>query len=355
MRTRLLTSMALVTACAALAGLSQATPALARGALPQAPAGGGPIYSHLAYSNVSVTGNASGSALDSPTAYTPAPCWVEPRFTAANSYHAGDPQPSANGDADSYWWWFAQQSGLGAVLGRIPGQKQAVNNVFKAKQKQGGAGWWWVPAWINSGVNGYACAWGLVQMLNSSAQYLKFLPPQNGGGPATPGGPIDGRILADLARAELVLPTFNIVTNPAKGTKSDVNLPVWVGVTYNGAQSPTDTASVPLPSGGTLSATVTTSPPVVSVAVNTGAAHLYNRCGATGSTYNGAPAAIPPCGVTFLAPSTGGAYTITVTARWTVRWSDSTGDSGTFASPPWPAPVQTGTQNVVVQEIQAVN
>jgi len=94
---------------------------------------------------------------------------------------------------------------------------------------------------------------------------------------------------------------------------------------------------------------------VVSVAVNTGAAHVYNQCGATGSTYNGAPAAIPPCGVTFLAPSTGGAYTITVTARWTVRWSDSTGDSGTFASPPWPAPVQTGTQNVVVQEIQAVN
>jgi hypothetical protein len=59
--------------------------------------------------------------------------------------------------------------------------------------------------------------------------------------------------------------------------------------------------------------------------------------------------------VTFLAPSTGGPYTITVTAQWTVRWSDSTGESGTFASPPWPAPVQTGTTTVTVREIQAIN
>jgi hypothetical protein len=93
----------------------------------------------------------------------------------------------------------------------------------------------------------------------------------------------------------------------------------------------------------------------VSVSVNTGSARVYNNCGATGSRYNGDPAAIPPCGVTFLAPSTGGPYTITVTARWTVRWSDSTGESGTFTSPPWPVPVQTGSTNVTVREIQAIN
>ena len=54
MRTRLLTSMALLAAFAALAALSQGTPALALGAasaVPQAataPAGGGPVYSHFA-------------------------------------------------------------------------------------------------------------------------------------------------------------------------------------------------------------------------------------------------------------------------------------------------------------------
>jgi hypothetical protein len=357
MSTRLRTGMAL-TAAAALAAALSGTPALAQDGAAvarqaaAAPAGG-PVYSHFAYSQVSVTGDTNPAALGSPTAYTPAPCWVEPRFTGADSYHTGDPQPSATGDADSYWWWFAgQEPALAGVLGRIQGLKQAVNKVFQAHQ--GGSGWWWVPAWINGGLNGYSCAWGLVHMLDFSAQYLEYLPPRTGG-PATPGHPIDGQILAGLARAELALPAVRIVTNPAVGRPSDVNLPIWAGVRYVGPQRPTDTASVPLPGGGTLSATVATAPPRVSVSVNTAAARLYNNCGATGSRYTGNPTAIPPCGVTFLAPSTHGPYTITVTARWTVTWSDSTGEHGTFASPPWPPPVQAGRATVTVREIQAIN
>ncbi len=359
MRTRLLTSMALAAALALPAGLSQGAPALAQGTATAArqaaaaPAGGGPVFSHFAYSQVSVTGNTNPSALGSPTAYTPAPCWVEPRFAGSNSYHQGDPQPSATGDADSYWWWFiGQEPALAGVLGRIQGLKQAVNQVFKARQ--GGKGWWWVPAWINGGLNGYSCAWGLVHMLNFSAQYLEYLFPQNGG-PAAPGHPIDGRILAALARAELALPPVQVFTSPAAGKPGDVNLPVWVWVRYAGPERPADTASVPLPGGGTLSATVTTSPPQVSVSVNTASARVYNNCGATGSRYTGNATAAPPCGVTFLAPSTHGPYTITVTARWTVTWTDSTGESGTFPSPPWPVPVRTGTTNVTVREIQAIN
>jgi hypothetical protein len=279
---------------------------------------------------------------------------VEPRFTGADSYHKGDPQPSATGDADSYWWWFVgQEPALAGVLGRIQGLKQAVNKVFEARQ--GGGGWWRVPGWINAGVNGYACATGLVHMLNFSAQYLEYLPPQTGG-PAAPGHPIDGRILAALARAELALPAVKIFTNPAVGKPSDVNLPIWVGVRYAGPEQPTDTASVPLPGGGTLSATVTTSAPRVSLSVSSpGQAQVYNQCGATGSQYRGNAPAAPPCGVTFLAPSTGGPYTITVTARWTVWWTATdTPGRHLFASPPWPVPVQTGTSNVTVQEVQSV-
>ena len=347
MRTRLLTVTA---AGAVLAALGQSAPALAQRALP---ARGGPAFSHFAYSQVRVKGNLNPGALNSPTAYTPAPCWVEPRFTGTNSYHQGDPQPSATGDADSYWWWFVgQQPALAGVFGRIQGLKQAVNKVFKARQ--GGAGWWWVPAWINAGISGYSCAWGLVNRLNLSAQYLDYLSPQRGG-PDTPGHPLDGRILADLARAELALPAIRVRTSPARGKPSDVNLPVWVWVHYAGRRQPADTAWVRLPDGSILSATVSTTPPKVSVAVSTSSARLYNNCGATGSKYTGNAAATPPCGVTFLAPSTGGPYTITVTARWTVQWSDSTGESGTFASPPWPAPVQTGSTTVTVREIQAIN
>jgi len=365
-RTRLFAALAAATVCAlaaALSGADGAAPALAQGAAatggqavqaPSAPAGGGGAFSAFAYSQVSVSGNASPGALINPTSYVPAPCWMEPRFTGSNSYHAGDPQPSPNGDADSYWWWFAsQQPALYGVLGRISGLKQAINKVFR--NKQGSAGWWWVPAWVNTGVNGFACATGLVNTLNLSAQYLQFQAPQHGG-PDTPGHTIDGHILADLARAELLLPTFKVFTSPATGVPSDVNLPVWVWVHYNGPPSPADTATVPTPAGA-LWARVTTSPPQVSLSVSSpGQAKVYNQCGATGSQYTGNASATPPCGVIFLAPSTGGPYTITVTATWTVSWTASdTPGQHLFASPPWPKPVQTGTAAVTVQEVQSIN
>ena len=365
MRARLATTLTLIAAFAAsavLAGTGGAAPALAQGSAGvgaqaaqarSASAGGGGPYSALAYSQVVVGGNASTGGLSSPGTYLPAPCWLEPRFTGAKSYHAGDPQPSANGDADDYWWWFAsQQPGLYGVLGKIPGLKQAVNKVFKSKQ--GSAGWWWVPSWVAGGVNGFACATGLVQMLNFSAQYLEFEAPQNGGGD-TPGHQIDGNILADIARAELVLPSFTVVLNPKPPTPSDVNLPIWVSANWNGARrNPTDIATVRTPAGA-LWARVTTSQPQLSISVSSpGQARVYNQCGAVGSPYQGNASAVPSCGVTFLAPSKG--YTVTVTARWTVSWtaSDSPGQH-VFASPPWPVPVQTRTSTVTVQEVQSVN
>ena len=366
MRTRLFAAVAAATACAmaaAFSGADGAAPAFAQGGAatggqavqaPSAPAGGGGSFSAFAYSQVSVSDNASPGALINPTSYVPAPCWMEPRFTGANSYHAGDPQPSATGDADSYWWWFAsQQPALYGVLGRIQGLKQAINKVFKAKQ--GSPGWWWVPAWVNTGVNGFACATGLVHTLNFSAQYLQFEAPQNGG-PDTPGHTIDGHILADLARAELQLPTFRVFTSPAKGVPSDVNLPVWVSVNYPGGPTAADTATVQTPAGE-LMARVYTSQPQVSLSVSSpGQAQVYNQCGALGSPYTGNASAVPPCGVTFLAPSTGGPCTITVTATWRVWWTASdTPGQHLFTSPPWPRPVQTGTAAVTVREVQSVN
>src|SRR5262245_46057103 len=146
-------------------------------------------------------------------------------------------------------------------------------------------GRWWVPSWVNGGVNGFACATGLVQMLNFSDQYLEFEAPQGGGD--TPGHQVDGQILADIARADLVLPKFTVHTNPPPRVPSDVNLPVWVWVTYNGARSPTDTATVPTPAGA-LWARVTTSQPQVSISVSSpGQARVYNQCGAAGSPYQG--------------------------------------------------------------------
>ena len=366
MRTRRLATLAAAAACAVAAGLSGAAgaaPALAQrtaatGAqaaqASSALAAGGPPYTAFAYSQVSVSGNASPGALSSPTTYLPASCWMEPRFTGGQSYHQGDPQPSATGDADSYWWWFASQNpALYGVLGRISGLKQAINKVFKAKQ--GSPGWWWVPSWVRGGVTGFACATGLVNTLNFSAQYLEFQAPQRGG-PDTPGHPVDGHILADLARAELVLPAFTISTSPGHGVPSDVNLPVWVSVTYPGGRTAADTATEQTPAGD-LMARVFTSQPQISLSVSSpGQAQVYNQCGALGSPYTGNASAVPPCGVTFLAPSTGGPCTITVTATWRVWWTASdTPGQHLFTSPPWPRPVQTGTAAVTVREVQSVN
>jgi hypothetical protein len=150
---------------------------------------------------------------------------------------------------------------------------------------------------------------------------------------------------------------MQVFTNPRAGSPSDVNLPVWVWVKYVGEpMRPTDTASVVLPGGGALSATVVTSPPKLSLAESDPAsATVYDQCGSTGTPYSGNPAATPPCGVTFNAPSTGGPYTLTVTATWTVTWTATNGQAGGFATPPWPVPVRTQFQLVTVREIQAVN
>ena len=106
-----------------------------------------------------------------------------------------------------------------------------------------------------------------------------------------------------------------------------------------------------------LMARVYTSQPQVSLSVSSpGQAQVYNQCGALGSPYTGNASAVPPCGVTFLAPSTLGPYTITVTATWRVWWTASdTPGQHLFTSPPWPKPVQTGTAAVTVREVQSVN
>jgi hypothetical protein len=102
---------------------------------------------------------------------------------------------------------------------------------------------------------------------------------------------------------------------------------------------------------------VTTSQPRVSLSVSSPAqAEVHNQCGAMGSHYTGNPTAVPPCGVTFLAPSGRPGYTITVTAKWTVSWTASDSPQPQqFASPPWPVPVQARTTTVTVREVQSVN
>lgn len=346
-------------AAAILAWLGTAAPALARvGApLPGNPPPGSGSFSHSVMSRVRVAGDVRPGAVYQNND-VPAQCWLEPRFTNAESYRAGDPHGynDFSFDADTYWWSFAsnEQDPL-LTLADLRYSGQEVNRRFQGYQRSRTAGWWWAPAWLND-PQGLACAEGLVGSADLNNGYLDFAPAQTGGA-GTPGHTIDGRILSELARAALALPSISLHTNPPAGSVSDVNLPVWVWVTYNAPVRPSDTATVPLPGGGSLWARVTTSRPVVSISVSDpGRARVYDDCGSTGNRYTAARvAAVPSCGVTFLAPSAGGPYTLTATVRWRVTWSDSTGASGAFRSPPYPPSTTSASVTVSVREIQSIN
>lgn len=347
-------------ALAGPAGSGLLAPALAQrtsAGAGQASAAGGPpppggAFSHQVFSQITINqqGGGGGGGIASP--YPGPPCWLEPRFTSNQSWQRGDPVAlTSTGDADEYWWWFAAAEPDFAPGAHNPLADKEINDSFRKVQHSGPAGWWWVPSWL-SGSAGVACAHALVSSLGLNNGFLQLTPPgtpEHGGNPGT----IDGQILADMARAALVLPPIRVYTSPAAGHPTEVNLPVWVWVDYPGGRTASDSASVPVP-GGQLTATVSTSRPKVTI-LPVGGARVYSHCGQAGTRYNGDPKAVPPCGVTFLAPSTNGPYSLTVQVSWRVRWRDNMGGGGVFQTPPWPAPLETKTTLVTVREIQTIN
>jgi hypothetical protein len=355
MRNRHLAAVAVTASLAALTGLAQAVPPLSPAPAAAAVQGGtggpppprGGSYAHSVYAQITITGDHTGGNSINIANYPGPRCWLVPRFTGAQSWQPGDPIAlTPSGDADEYWWWFAQiEPAFAPAISHNPDARRLINHSFKAKQGQDG--WWWVPAWLSTS-DGEACALGMVGSLGLNNGFENFASPQNirSGNQHS----IDGRTLAEMARAALRLPHIRIHTNPARGKPADVNLPVWAWLTYNGNPQPTDQATLPIP-GGVLQATVTTSVPHMTIKVDAGDRHLYNNCGSAGSKYQGGNGA-PPCGVTFYAPSTGGPYTITATVTWTVSWSDNQGGAGVFRTPP--AQV-TALERVTVREIQAIN
>jgi hypothetical protein len=343
--------VAALTAAAALAATALAAPALAQQAAPGGTGGppppGGGSFSHAVYSHITIAGEPGGNDSQgiNSGSYAGPPCWIEARFTGGNSWHPGDPVAlTSTGDADEYWWWFGAQEPAFAPVSHNPGAAKLINDSFK--KMQGHNGWWWVPAWL-TGSSGMACALGLVSSMGLNNGFLQFTPPVHPGNSPNP-GEINPLILRYMARAAIILPKIEVTTNPAPA-RADVNLPVWVSVAYAGMRNPFERASVVLPDGTEMWARVTAHAPRVSVSTSA-PARTYNNCGATGNRYNGDPTAIPRCGVTFLAPSTGGPFTLTVRVRWTVSWTDSNGGAGDF-----PPAFKTHVDLVTVREIQAIN
>ncbi|MFG2968557.1 hypothetical protein ACGFZS_35355 [Streptomyces sp. NPDC048288] len=164
---------------------------------------------------------------------------------------------------------------------------------------------------------------------------------------------ITAETLAQLAYAEIRVPSTKVDLAPAGTTK--VNLPTWAWLDTAKFKPVSVTASVPLLG---LSATTTAEPVSLKITPGTGDALTYpasGECeihdGKIGEPYaKGKAGETPSCGVKYLRSSGNGSYKLQATITWKISWTSTTGQGGDLPNGTFGA-----DQDVVVQEIQAVN
>ncbi|MET9912725.1 hypothetical protein ABZZ74_39090 [Streptomyces sp. NPDC006476] len=280
--------------------------------------------------------NGSGSSVGpvtSTTAWTPPACWYAPKYTPAQLKAYLEPIWNAESTGSQ---WDLEQRNKYEKGGDAPGTYKDFN-----KDKTG-KGYWWDSYANESFPPGWDKCTEPIFWVDKGDP-----PPANVQNAVTP------KILAELAYNEIRVPSTKVTLAPANTTK--VNLPTWAWL--DGAQfKPVSvTASVPVLG---ISATTTAEPISLKIDPGTADAQTYPASGVCqinggriGEPYaKGKANDTPPCGVKYLRSSGNGTYPLKATITWKIHWtgSDGTGDDlpdGTFGA----------TQNVTVQEIQAVN
>ncbi|MFD5426368.1 ATP/GTP-binding protein [Streptomyces sp. NPDC127084] len=179
----------------------------------------------------------------------------------------------------------------------------------------------------------------------TGASWTVFIPD----GTAAPTGPqIDPQVVARRAVDSMLL-TGPKVASPRSGGRYVVGMPMWLWV----EQSPTtfgpNTASATA-GGVTVTATAT----VTAIRWEMGDGETVT-CAGPGTRYDASQGKrpSPDCGHRYKAPSTaesGGKYTGTATATWTVEWQAATlGDAGSFTE------TRQTPFTVDVREVQVLN
>ncbi|WP_405938215.1 hypothetical protein OG338_17470 [Streptomyces sp. NBC_00726] len=162
-------------------------------------------------------------------------------------------------------------------------------------------------------------------------------------------------VLAQLAYNQVDVPKTEVSLAPAGNTK--VNLPTWAWLDEATFKPVSVTAS--LDAGGvSLRSTVTATPVSLHIKPGTKDATLHPgsgecafRGGHIGTPYaKGDADKTPSCGVTYLRSSGNGSYALQATLTWNVTWTGTGGAGGTL-----PTGTFGTTQNITVQEIQAIN
>jgi enoyl reductase len=274
------------------------------------------------------SGNSAG-ALTSSTAWTPPPCWYAPKYTPEQLQKYLEPTWEAG--STGYEWDAKQRDRY------VKGHPYKDFNKDKT-----GKGYFW-DSFVNKD---FPPGW-------DSCDEPIFWVDQGDPPPANIKNAVTPKILAELAYAEIRVPGTKVTLAPAQATK--VNLPTWAWL--DGAQfKPVSvTASVPVLD---IQATATAEPVSLRIEPGTEDAVTYPASGVCeinngriGEPYaKGKADQTPPCGVKYLRSSGDGTYPLQATVTWKIQWTGTGGAGGDLPDGTFGA-----TQNVVVQEVQAVN
>jgi enoyl reductase len=274
------------------------------------------------------SGNSAG-ALTSATSWTPPPCWYAPKYTPEQLQKYLEPTWEAG--STGYEWDAKQRDRY------VNGHPYKDFNKDKA-----GKGYFW-DSFVN---RDFPPGW-------DSCEEPIFWVDEGDSPPANIENAVTPEILAELAYAEIRVPSTKVTLAPAAQTK--VNLPTWAWLDAADFKPVSVTASVPVIG---IEATATAEPISLRIEPGTKDAVTYPASGVCGINNGriGEPYAkgkadqTPPCGVKYLRSSGDGTYPLQATVTWKIEWTGTRGAGGDLPDGTFGA-----TQDVVVQEIQAVN
>jgi enoyl reductase len=275
-------------------------------------------------------GGESAGALTSSTSWTPPPCWYAPKYTPEQLQKYLEPIWEAESTG---YQWDAEQ------------RKKYLNPDDPKKdfnKDKTGDGYWW-GSYVNET---YPPGW-------DSCDRDYFWVNTGDAPPADIENAVTPEILAELAYAEIRVPSTEVTLAPAQATK--VNLPTWAWLDGAEFKPVSVTASVPTID---IEATATAEPVALEIKPGTPDAETYPTSGVCeidngriGEPYTkGQADRTPPCGVKYLRSSGDGTFPLQATVTWKIHWTGTGGAGGDLPDGEFGA-----EQDVVVQEIQAVN
>ncbi|MFJ8308926.1 MULTISPECIES: hypothetical protein [unclassified Streptomyces] len=275
------------------------------------------------------TGDAVGPV--APTGnWKPPACWYAPKYTPEQ--FKAYVEPIWNAESTGYVWDAQQRDRY------VNGHPYTNFNLDKS-----GKGYWW-DSYVNES---FPPGW-------DSCNKPAFWVDQGAPPPADVPEAVTPEVLAQLAYAEIRVPTTKVTLRPDGATK--VNLPTWAWLDKADFHPVSVTASVPVLN---ISATTTATPVSLQLEPGTNDSVIFptsgecpiNANGSIGTPYTvGDADKTPPCGVKYLRATSTAPYNLKATVTWKIEWTGTGTNGGKL-----PDGTFGQNQQVTVQEIQAIN